>query len=193
MPQPAPRIIADLIERIGRGRLHVLSPTPPTTDLDRFVQEYPTVAARIGIAVEPAPVPGLNPGTVYYERSHDGVGFSPEQWRAWLDRHLAACETPDGDGLLRSCFALEEPYQKIWPQRRLTGPPIETFAARPTRLLRGVTCPHVATVLSIETPPEGRGELRRDQCGATMFGVGETHPIAPQPFEASVIARVARH
>lgn len=142
--------IAAMIERAGRRALHVLGP-PEATELERFIAQWPNVAARLGLEVEPQPVLPVGVGTVWYPRASDGIGFSPDTWRDWIRRHVATGELGD-DGLVRSEWALEAEQQELWPLPLLTDIP-QTFGPRPMRVVRAATVPAIATLFEIAALP----------------------------------------
>jgi hypothetical protein len=114
--------------------LRLEPPTPTETEVERFIKQWPDVASRLGLKVEPAaPEPPrlFELGECYVKRTVEGV--SPTWiWRDLVDRHS---RNPDADAcgdVIRSRFTLDEATQKLWPPPKLWDSPAK-YGDRPTR------------------------------------------------------------
>jgi hypothetical protein len=156
------RLISDIIERIGRHKLSRIGPIAKT-ELQRFRDQWPAVAAMIGIpADEPPPGRPFDPGVVWFEHEHQGVSFSEQSAREWLARHYQLAKVENGWASSR--FELDQADQERWPRPQFCQ---GHLGPRPVRYLTVLTRVGSETVMSIVaenareapavvTPPETR-------------------------------------
>ena len=127
--------VHEVIEgRGGPGNFHRLE--PPPTELERFAVQWPAVAARIGITIEPDAPRVFSPGVTHYQRSADGISFGADFWRDLVDRHSRDTDAKLEGDLVTSQFELTQVDQERWPRPQLSG---SYFGERPTRSARVIT------------------------------------------------------
>jgi hypothetical protein len=126
--------VHDIIEgRGGPAYFFRLAPPDPT-ELERFAGQWPAVAARIGITIEPEAPRVFSPGVTYYQKTADNVSFGQDFWRDLVDRHSRESKV-EGD-LVISQFELAQADQERWPRPQLSQ---NYLGERPTRSARVVT------------------------------------------------------